>query len=399
MLPPMIRYRDTGAPDSEVCPGRWFDENIVAGMQSFRGQFGFFRFGAIRRYSDVLRGMASSGKIVNLVLGSNSSDPLTVQDVRELMGLLVGGAQAHLTVVALSNAIFHPKVAHVVRSDGTTRATVGSANMTEQALGVHVEAWVELESGVPASDQALSDIAAAIDRWQTVADAGVYQVLAEADADGLLARGILIDVAARRARRAASTTTTPPSTGRGSRRVRWRVPAATEEPTLEGEAETLVVSESAEPVPPVGRIVLRWSKELSKSDVNKNAKNIRNLMSLGKAGLVDDLDYFRNEFFADAGWSPAIISGHASEIANVQFNVKLPGKKTKQTTLQVVHAPHRESGQHNYRTSIRWGPLGGELRKVRGSGYTGFWAVIEKHDTGEYSLTITADEPSRRFIG
>lgn len=399
MLPSMIRYRDTGAPDSEICPGRWFDENVVEGLQSFRGQFGFFRFGAIRKYGDVLRKMASSGKIVNLVLGSNSSDPLTAQDARELMGILVGGPQAHLTVVALSNAIFHPKVAHVVRADGTARAIVGSANMTEQALGVHVEAWVEIESGLPASDQALGDIAATIDRWQTVTDPGVYQVRAESDADELLARGILVDAATRRARRAASTGATPPSTGRGSRRARWRPPVVTEEPTFEGEAETLVVPEPSEAVTPVGRIVLRWSKKLSKSDVNKNAKNIRNLMSLGKAGLVDSLDYFRDEFFADATWSPATISGHASEIANVQFNVKLPGKKTKQTTLQVVHAPHRESGQHNYHTSIRWGPLAGELRKARGSGYAGFWAVIEKHDTGEYSLTITADEPSRRFIG
>ena len=395
----MIRYRDTGAPDSEVCPGKWFDENLVDGTQSFRGQFGFFRFGAIRKYSDVLRGMASSGKIVNLVIGSNSSDPPTIQDVRELLRLLAGSPEAHLTVVALSNAFFHPKVAHVIHPDGTARAIVGSANMTERALSVNVEAWIELKAGLSASGQALSDIAAAIDRWQTVTDEGVYQVHTEADADGLLAKGILIDATARRARWAASTAATSPSSGRGSRRARWRPPVVHEEPSLRDEAENLVVPETTGVTTPVGSIVLRWSKKLSKSDVNKNAKNIRNLMSLTKAGLIDDLDFFRNVFFSGVPWLPTTITGQASEIADVKFNVKLPRKKSRRLTLQVVHAPHRESGQHNYHTSIRWGPLAGELRKARGKGYTGFWAVIEKHDTGEYSLTITADEPGRRFIG
>ena len=397
----MIRYQDTGTPDDNVCPGKWFDANLIDGSQAFRGQFGFFRFGAIRKYSDVLRGMASSGKIVNLVLGSNSSDPLTNQDVRELLRLLTGSPHAHLTVVALSNAIFHSKVAHVIHPDGTTRAIVGSANMTEQALGIHVEAWVELESGLAVSDQALGDIAAAIDRWQTVTDEGVYQVRTEADADGLLARGILIDAAARRARRAASTAAASPSTGRGSRRARWRPPVLPEEPSLEGEAETLVVPETTKAVTPVGRIVLRWSKKLSKSDVGKNAKHPRNLMSLptGRSPFAHAPDYLRKVFFAGADWLPANISKQPSEIAKIEFITKLPKGKTKKVTLEVVHAPHRESGQHNYRTSVRWGLLGGELQKARGIGYTGFWAVIEKHDTSEYSLTITADEPSRRFIG
>ena len=109
------------SPNEEVCPGKWFDENLVDGIRAFRGQFGFFRFKAIRKYSDLLRGMASAGKIVNFVLGSNASDPLTYEDVRELLSLLAGGAQAHLTVVAFSNAFFHPKVAHVMHGDGTIR--------------------------------------------------------------------------------------------------------------------------------------------------------------------------------------------------------------------------------------------------------------------------------------
>ncbi|MBM4020042.1 MAG: hypothetical protein FJ288_17280 [Planctomycetes bacterium] len=398
----MIRYRDTGAPDSEVCPGQWFDENIVAGARSFRGQFGFFRFGAIRKYGEVLHGLAASGRTVNLVIGSNIADPLTTQDARDILRLLADGSHAHLTVIALGNALFHPKVAHIVRSDGAARAFVGSANMTELAFGVHVEAWVEIESGLAAADQALNDIATAIDRWHSVTGNGVYQVRTDAHIESLLSQGIIIDATARRATKAAPAAAggTARPRGRGTRRARWRAPVPARRPKAEGEAETALMPATFEEAgAATGQIVLRWSKKLSRSDVNKNAQNIRNLMSLTKARLIDDLDFFRNVFFSDAAWRRTTISGHAAEIADVELNVKVPSKRTRLLTLQVVHAPHREAGQHNYHTSIRWGPLAGELRNARGDGYTGFWAVLEKHDTGEYSLTVAADEPSRRFIG
>lgn len=383
-----------------MCPGRWFDENLVQGVQSFRGQFGFFRFGALRKYGDVLHGLCASGGTVNLVIGSNITDLLTVQDAQELVRLLAEGREAHLTVVALHNALFHPKVAHIVRADGTARAIVGSPNMTVPALALHVEAWVELKSGRTSANQALNDIAAAIDRWHTAPEDGVYQLHTEADIERLCSQGIIIDAAARRTSWARSAAGRASAAGRGSRRARWRPPVPAREPVLEGEAETPTMPEATvETATRTGRIVLRWSKRLSRSDVNKNARHIRNLMSLTKAGLIRDLGFFRNTFFSGEAWGAATISGHPSEIADVEFNVKLPGKRTRRFTLQVVHAPHRESGQHNYHTSIRWGRLGKVLRAARGSGYAEFWAVLEKHDTGEYSLTIAADEPSRRFIG
>lgn len=56
-------------------------------------------------------------------------------------------ASSHLTVVALRNALYHPKIFHVVGSDRSMAAMIGSANLTVAALGTNVEAWVEVESG------------------------------------------------------------------------------------------------------------------------------------------------------------------------------------------------------------------------------------------------------------
>jgi len=390
----IIRYRDTGSPEQEICPGRWFDENLVQGIESFRGQFGFFRFGAIQKYCRVLRQLVTSGKVFNLVIGSNATDPLKVQDAQELVALLAGSNAAHLTLVALSNALFHPKVAHIVRRDGTSTAIVGSPNMTEQALGVHVEAWVEVESGMPVSEKALADIANAIDRWHTATEKGVYQLCTQADVRNLLSEGIIIETASRKKGWAASAGGTTKIVGRGSRQPRWRAPTMDAETAPEVEAETPFVTQGQE----VGGVVLRWTKKLSRSDVNKNAQNIRNLMSLTKAKLIDDLDFFRKVFFSGVKWKQTTISGHASEIAKVRFTVKIPKKKTRRVKLEVVHAPHRESWQHNYHTSIRWGKVGSVLKKAQGQGYAGYWAVLEKNPAGEYTLTITPKKPKPPLV-
>ena len=395
----MIRYCDTGPFNDDICPGQWFDTHLITGIQAFRGQFGFFRFGAMQKYADVLRSLATTNGHVSLVLGSNATDPLTIEDVRELLSVFSAGANTHLSVVALGNALFHPKVAHVVTQDGTASAMIGSANFTELALGTHVEAWIELASdGVV--DRVLADIAVSIDKWHDVTEAGVYHVHDEADAVQLLEQGILVDQARRRRNQAANANVRMPRSGRGTRRARWHSPAGSGRPAVERESETEIADTETETRGTArGRVVLRWSKKLSASDVNKNARNIRNLMSLTKAGLIEDMDYFRMVFFGDADWQPTTISGHAAEIARVQFKVKLPSARRRSFTLEVVHAPHCESGQHNYHTSIRWGPLGSVLRGRRGQGFTGHWCVLEKQNTGEYNLTISPNEPDRPFIG
>lgn len=130
-----IRFRDSATGDANVCAGEWFDKHLVEGIRAFRGQFGFFRFGALMKYAPALTGLAASGGPVRLVLGSNLTDPLTLEDVESVLSITCAGKESGLTVVALRNALFHPKVAHIVRSDGSVVAMVGSANLTANPTG------------------------------------------------------------------------------------------------------------------------------------------------------------------------------------------------------------------------------------------------------------------------
>ncbi|HOD83931.1 MAG TPA: hypothetical protein PKG77_21115 [Phycisphaerae bacterium] len=424
----MLRYQDTGSGRADVCPGAWFDRHLVDGIQSFRGQFGFSRYKALRKYAAVIQGLIRNRRVVNLVLGSNSTDPLTVQDLRNTFGLVQGDEHSHLTVVTYSNAIFHPKVAHVVDAGGVGHAIVGSANLTEQAFGKHVEAWVEIDQGHELTNGPLSDIIAAIDRWHTLREAGVYQILALTDIDALLARGLIVDEATRRARRAAARDAGGGgggAGGRGTRPTRWHAPDAEDDETLDEELEGEDVEPvepeeddvdeggdggagDAGPTPAPGRsIVHRWSKRLSASDVNKNEQNERNLISLGVGGregttarVMQDINDIRDRMMSDEDWQPIRISGEDAETVTLQIEVRLPDQPMHIHQLQVVHAPHRGSGQHNYHTSIRWdADLAQRLRSAAGNGYVGHWATLDRFDSDEYALTITADRPNPRTMG
>jgi hypothetical protein len=243
----MITYHDTGA-DEGICPAIWFDTNLVQGIDAFRGQFGFFRYGAIAKFAPALGDLAARGGKVRLVLGSNATDPLTVADVRPLVSLFAGSRDARLTVVSFGNALFHPKVAHIVRANGSATGIVGSANLTVQALGTHVEAWIELEGGNAATDTALAQAAAAIDRWAGVTGGGAFQIASEADISTLLSQGILLERPLPRSR--------PPvqpgqrrQTTRGNRRARWRPPAP--QPILEADLDVAPEGDSEQgPVAP-----------------------------------------------------------------------------------------------------------------------------------------------------
>ncbi|MCL4198944.1 MAG: hypothetical protein KJZ69_15760 [Phycisphaerales bacterium] len=220
----MITYHDTGA-DEGICPATWFDTNLVQGIAAFRGQFGFFKYGAIAKFASALGDLAVRGGRVRLVLGSNATDPLTVADVRPLVSLFAGSPDARLTVVSFGNALFHPKVAHIVRANHTATGIVGSANLTVQALGTHVEAWIELEGGSAASDTALGQAAAAIDRWAGLTGDGAFQIASEADISMLLAQGIILERSLPRSRpRPPEQLGLRAQTTRGNRRTRWRPP-------------------------------------------------------------------------------------------------------------------------------------------------------------------------------
>lgn len=197
----MIRYFDTGHNGPADSLGRWLDTELVAGVRSFRGQFGFFDGAALRPFAPVLQGMVAAGGTLRLVIGANTGDPPTIDDLAALLLLLGPANRTSLTVVALSRALFHAKTMHVERADGKRFGVVSSANFTRMGLGHSVDAGLILEAAT-GMEGTVHQIAAAIDRWATTTERGVYQVRTLADIEMLRGRRLAVSAAARRAIRA-----------------------------------------------------------------------------------------------------------------------------------------------------------------------------------------------------
>ena len=381
-----IRFRDSATGAADVCAGGWFDEHLVDGIRAFRGQFGFFRFGALMKYAPVLTNLAASGGPVRLVLGANVTDPLTLEDVESVLAITSAGPESGLTVVGFRNALFHPKVAHIVRADGSAVATVGSANLTLAALGTNVEAWLELSSGLDPSQTALTQIEQATDWWRNASAPGIFQVRSLADARQLHADGLLIRQGSQR--RHAAMGRADAQSSRGIRRQRWqpRHGVAGEPPER--------AFEPSEPTPERGGVLLRWCKRLSASDAlqTSSGTNPTGKLRLGQAGHdIDQNTWFREVMFGNQTWATVTRGAKRYEAAHIRFNVQMARARPSTQILLVDHAPHRAAGQHNVVTVLSWGPDISQW--LREHSQTGRWVTIELDDRGEYWLRIRKQAP------
>ena len=383
-----LRFRDSATGDPDACAGEWFDEHLVAGVRAFRGQFGFFRFGALTKYVPALTSLAESGGPVRFVLGSNLTDPLTMEDVESVLSITAAGKEGTLTVVALRDALFHPKVAHVVQADGAAAAMVGSANLTAAALGANVEAWLELSSYTATTKAALTQIERATDWWHTASEPGVFQVHSLDDARQLQADGLLIGRSAQRRRSATIRRAATIQGGRGTRRRRWQSSSGVPLESLERESEPF---DDAQQRP---HIVLRWCKQLSASDALQTSQgtNPTGKPRLGRAGHdIDQTTWFRHAMFGNRTWVTVTRGTKRYESAHIPFNVQMPSAKFGKKTLLVDHAPHRAAGQHNVVTVLSWGAELGQW--LREHSQTGKWVRIELDNRGEYRLRVTEQAP------
>jgi transcriptional regulator with XRE-family HTH domain len=162
----MAKYIDSGSGQADQCLGHWFDANVLAGIQEFRCQFGYFRYSAIEPFADVIRDLAAAGGQVHFVLGSNFGSLIAAD--AQLLLRVAAGKNASLTIVAFADAKFHANTVHLMRRDGSITAVVGSSNLTLRGLGQNVEAGVIFDSRASDPTDQLEQIRNAIDFWRDV---------------------------------------------------------------------------------------------------------------------------------------------------------------------------------------------------------------------------------------
>lgn len=398
----MPRYIDTGLKKPRQHVGYWFDDNLVAGIRSFRCQFGYFRFDALRPFGDIIQGVAEMGGPVHLVLGSNSGS-LVAQDAQMALRI-ADGRDTSLTVVAFSDAEFHPKTIHIVRADGSSTAVVGSANLTGRGLARNVEASVILDSRTDDPDL-LREIADAIDRWHLIPEnelraEGAYHIGSDIDLQALADAAIInVPQVVKRARSFGSTG----MTGLTNRSAAWtpsrnvarpRIPAPIPLPVeIDLTPEPVHTSSAAEGATPGAAYVLKWCKKLGESDAQRPKKgNPTGKLRLSKAGFPINKDtWFRYDFFNTAWQAASDQNGKPIDVTTVIFEVRVNGRSLGYQNLTVDHGMHRLSNQNNVTAILTWGD---ELnQEMRDHSHVGHWVVLARDLNNRFYLTVQEHRP------
>jgi phosphatidylserine/phosphatidylglycerophosphate/cardiolipin synthase-like enzyme len=184
-----MRYLDTGSNDPDQTLGWWLESNCKDDIASFKAQFGYFSFAAVRPFVKVFRTLSDRETTVDFVLGSNNAS-LRRTDLESLVEA-VAGSSSTITVVAFQNAEFHPKTAHISSNDGSKDAIVTSANLTVRGASRNVEAGISLSTRDGDDPRVLGEIEEAIDRWKTSSATGVYRVNSLSDVRSLKSDGVI----------------------------------------------------------------------------------------------------------------------------------------------------------------------------------------------------------------
>ena len=114
---------------------------------------------------------------------------------------------ARIAIVSYATGLYHPKVYHATRVDGSQAAYVGSANLTSPGVtGLNIEAGLILDTAQGDEVEPLEQITAAIDAWFDRTSPAIQILRDQDDIPNLVAAGILSVPPTRSDQRDSTTT-------------------------------------------------------------------------------------------------------------------------------------------------------------------------------------------------
>ena len=313
---------------------------------------------------------------------------------------------------------FHPKV-YVAWGEGSGRVLVGSHNLTAGGAHFNYEAAIELTLSRPADDELLATLRDFTARLRS--DTGMCQVLTAGVLSELISNprykigdenlrhnpgipGVPADLDTETdVESITEPTPNPPSIFGPSALLKKPAPAASKGgapkktgvpgPQQGAGESTLPVVNPTDAA--TGTVVKRWFKKLPNSDAQQpQTGNATGALRLTMSKHpIDWRTYFRQTFFSDQNWQNTVSQhGETLDYANVDFDVVINGASIGAKTLRIDHAPHREQGQSNVPTDLKWGVLSSNLLA---NDFTGSYVVLERLSNGAYRLEITPSDPGR----
>jgi hypothetical protein len=188
-----VRYLNSSTKNAEGAFGHWVQAEQPQEITALRIASGYFKINGLSAFKAIVDKLTSSAGALTAVLGANEKDTL-VSDIEALIDLVKHPRpNSKIALIGFSNALFHPKVYHLTRTDGSQLAYVGSANLTPPGItGLNIEAGLLLDTRSGDSAGTLSEIASSIDSWFEEPLVGAANIIGgKADLAQLVTDGLL----------------------------------------------------------------------------------------------------------------------------------------------------------------------------------------------------------------
>lgn len=382
---------DTGSRNPNDAVGGWLEAVVGGGdVSELRIQVGYIGPQPLGYLEPVLRDLAAINGKTAILIGSNDGGTSreTVDGLIRLAGPPRSGLR--LGVVSFSEGLFHPKVYHVVRNNGSIAAYVGSANFTFAGVsGKNVEAGIALDTREGDSPSALIDIIAAIDNWFSGSREGLFPVSQESDVAQLVLEGVLS------APRHSSVTNTTAVGGRATGTLRTlaallRLPAISSL-SVPIAPMPVATSNTTFTSPRVPAFVDDWSKSIWASDAQRkpggNQSGVVVLTQGNRRGQIDQTTFFRDDFFGGLVWEQvATRTGNVKDVARAPMNVSILGNYLGLRMFEITHDNTREAHQDNYTATLSLSAIRDEFARADMTGHT---LTIGRDSTGEFWFDIS----------
>jgi hypothetical protein len=187
-----LRYLDSTGRSNTDALGHWLSQEVPAQQAYLRIKTGYFTLNGLSPLKASIAHLVQGDLPISIALGAN--EKATIKTDVDSLYTLIGcpRPKAKLCVIGCVGGLFHPKVIHLTRTDGSQFAYVGSANVTPAGVnGTNIEAGFLLDTrdGDPAST--LNEIAASIDDWFQGTKMGVTHIAGPTVTQQLVVDGIL----------------------------------------------------------------------------------------------------------------------------------------------------------------------------------------------------------------
>jgi hypothetical protein len=206
-----LEYLDSTIRLNSSALGHWLSQEVPNEQAHLRIKTGYFALNGLGSLKASIDHLVQNNMPITIALGAN--EKATIKSDVDSLYTLIGCPRpnAKLCVVSCIGGLFHPKVIHMTRTDGSVLAYVGSANVTSAGFnGTNIEAGILLDSRKGDPIGILNQIATSIDDWFNAPQTGVTNIAGPATTQQLVSSGILGLVKQTTSNASSSSSSGPP---------------------------------------------------------------------------------------------------------------------------------------------------------------------------------------------